>query len=245
MHKWTAVETVSSGWFFRVCEEKQTLPISAFCQNELGSKGNTPENVISRYVCSKPIRKMIKNMKKTLAVLFIIMFLTTCSGFNVTDDGIFYRGARYVSVHGYEPVRLTSPVGTLKHAIVFRLANDQDAKFLYPNAILSLPYNLLARADVSLPLPSKNKISQIAVESIVVDPEIQQYLIEVWQSENLITIDASKKYDKVYRVKCYFEEYPQIYYLSAIYRYESQFGLLLNNGTIVQIDGQKLITILL
>ena len=44
MHKWTAVETVSSRWFFRVCEEKQALPVSAFCQNELGSKSNTPEN---------------------------------------------------------------------------------------------------------------------------------------------------------------------------------------------------------
>ena len=160
--------------------------------NTYAYDGNGLRTQKTTYVCSKPIGKMIKNMKKTLAVLFIIMFLTTCSGFNVTDDGIFYRGARYVSVHGYEPVRLTTPVGTLKHAIVFRLANDQDAKFLYPNAILSLPYNLLARADVSLPIPSKNKISQIAVESIVVDPEIQQYLIEVWQSENLITIDASK-----------------------------------------------------
>ena len=49
MHKWTAVETVSSGWFFRVCEEKQALPVSALCQNELGSKSNTPENVISRF----------------------------------------------------------------------------------------------------------------------------------------------------------------------------------------------------
>ena len=29
MHKWTAIETVSSRWFFRVYEEKQALPVSA------------------------------------------------------------------------------------------------------------------------------------------------------------------------------------------------------------------------
>ena len=66
MHKWTAVETVSSRWFFRVCEEKQALPVSAFCQNELGSKSNTPENVISRYVCSKTKMEHDKEHEKNV-----------------------------------------------------------------------------------------------------------------------------------------------------------------------------------